>query len=76
MGERIMKFKRIMLVIILFLAILAIGAVSASDGHDSVNLTVSNDNTSLDVDKLAVVEDDENLTDEYEYYEDDYEIII
>ena len=71
-----MKFKRIMLVSILFLTILAIGAVSASDGHDSVNLTVSNDNTSLDVDKLAVVENDENLTDEYEYYEDDYEIII
>ena len=44
---------------ILLLAILAIGAVSASDGHDSDNLTVSNEQTGLDVDKLAVVEDDE-----------------
>ena len=71
-----MKYKKIMLIALLLLAVLTIGAVSASDGHDSVNLTVSNDNTSLDVDKLAVVEDDENLTDEYEYYEDEYEIII
>jgi len=74
MGERIMKFKSIMFVSILLLAILAIGAVSASDGHDSDNLTVSNDKTGLDVDKLAVVENDENLTDEYEYFEDDYDI--
>ena len=73
-GRKIMKFKSIMFVSILLLAILAIGTVSASDGHDSDNLTVSNEQTSLDVDKLAVVEDDENLTDEYEYYEDDYEI--
>ena len=71
-----MKFKSIMVVSILLLAILAIGAVSASDGHDSDNLTVSNEQTGLDVDKLAVVENDENLTDEYEYFEDDYEIII
>ena len=71
-----MKFKSIMVVSILLLAILAIGAVSASDGQDSDNLTVSNDKTGLDVDKLAVVENDENLTDEYEYFEDDYEIII
>ena len=63
-----------MFVSILLLAILAIGAVSASDGHDSDNLTVSNDKTGLDVDKLAVVENDENLTDEYEYFEDDYDI--
>jgi len=69
-----MKFKSIMFVSILLLAILAIGAVSASDGHDSDNLTVSNDKTGLDVDKLAVVENDENLTDEYEYFEDDYDI--
>ena len=71
-----MKFKSIMVVSILLLAILAIGAVSASDGQDSDNLTVSNDKTGLDVDKLVVVENDENLTDEYEYFEDDYEIII
>ena len=69
-----MKFKSIMVVSILLLAILAIGAVSASDGHDSDNLTVSNEQTGLDVDKLAVVENDENLTDEYEYFEDDYDI--
>ena len=69
-----MNFKRIMFVSILLLAILAIGAVSASDGHDSDNLTVSNEKTGLDVDKLAVVEDDENLTDEYKYQEDDYDI--
>ena len=71
-----MKFKSIMVVSILLLAILAIGAVSASDGQDSDNLTVSNDKTGLDVDKLVVVENDENLTDEYEYFDDDYEIII
>ena len=59
-----MKFKSIMFVSILLLAILAIGTVSASDGHDSDNLTVSNEQTSLDVDKLAVVEDDENLQQE------------
>ena len=43
MGEEIMKFKKIMFVSILLLAILTIGAVSASEDVCDDNLAVSDD---------------------------------
>ena len=51
MGEEIMKFKKIMFVSILLLAILAIGAVSASDENVTDELTVGED---LNIESSAV----------------------
>lgn len=43
MGEEIMKYKKIMLATIMLLAVLAIGAVSASEDTSDANLTVSDE---------------------------------
>ena len=69
-----MKFKRMIFVSIFLLAILAIGAVSASDSQDLDNLTADNP-TSLNVESLSLSED-ETLSDGYEFYEDNYEVIF
>ena len=64
MGEEIMKFKKIMFVSILLLAILAIGAVSASDENVTDELTVDED-LSLEIDdgdKLAEEDSSETLS--------------
>ena len=68
MGEEIMKFKKIMFVGILLLAIFAIGAVSASDVNDTaianedtsqIELSTSNEITE---DNLQTSEENDELT--------------
>ena len=65
-----MKFKKIMLVTFLLLAVLTIGAVSASDDVASDNLTVSDDGDSID----SPVDDANLLSDDGEEGEGDEEL--
>lgn len=55
-----MKYKKLMLVTLVLLAILTIGAVSASDDVSSDNLTVSEDVGEVSVDAFV---DDEIISD-------------
>lgn len=55
-----MKYKKLMLVTLVLLAILTIGAVSASDDVSSDNLTVSDDVDEVSVDASV---DDEIISD-------------
>ena len=75
MGEEIMKFKKIMFVSILLLAILTIGAVSASDENVTDELTVIEN---LDVEspvESSVLDDSlENQVDEKLNVGDGYEL--
>lgn len=58
-----MKYKKLMLVTLVLLAILTIGAVSASDDVSSDNLTVSEDVDEVSVDAFV---DDEKISENSE----------
>ena len=74
-----MKFKSIMLVTFLLLAILTVGAVSASDGADNMTATESQDSIESGTDDVDIIADDEEpdvyITDSI-YYEDEGDPVV